>query len=67
MENKNYEFHALGAYKEKIFDLILKHDLSELLIDILMPTIKNENFDKWTTDNIRKTHIRCAFYIFYRH
>ncbi len=46
MENKNYEFHALGAYKEKIFDLILKHDLSELLIDILMPTIKNENFDK---------------------
>lgn len=44
--NKNYEFHALGAYKEKIFDLIIKHDLSELLMDILMPTIENGDFDK---------------------
>lgn len=46
MSNKNYEYHALGSYKDELFKLILQHELSELLIDILMPTIEDERFDK---------------------
>lgn len=46
MANKNYEYHALGSYKEELFQLILMHELSELLIDILMPVIEDDRFDK---------------------
>ena len=46
MMNKNYEYHALGSYKERIFNLILKHKLSELLIDVLMPVVSDDRFDK---------------------
>ena len=46
MANNNYEYHALGSYKEELFRLIMNHELSEPLIDILMPSIEDERFDK---------------------
>ena len=46
MANKNYEYHALGSYKYELFQLIMKHELSEFLIDILMPSIEDDRFDK---------------------
>ena len=46
MANKNYEYHALGSYKNELFQLIMKHELSEFLIDILMPSIEDNRFDK---------------------
>ena len=46
MANKNYEYHALGSYKEKLFQLFVKDDKSDLLIDILMPVIEDSRFDK---------------------
>lgn len=47
----NFEYHALGTYKNEICKLLLQHELSELLIDILMPTLHDERFDK--SDNFR--------------
>ena len=46
MANNNYEYHALGSYKEELFRSIRNHELSEPLIDILMPSIEDERFDK---------------------
>lgn len=46
MANENYEYHALGAYKECLFNLLMKDEKSELLMDILMPVIEDERFDK---------------------
>ena len=46
MANKNYEYHALGSYKEKLFQLFVKDEKSDLLIDILMPVIEDSRFDK---------------------
>ena len=46
MNNFNYEFRALGSYKDNLFKLLLQHELSDLLIDILMPTIEDDRFDK---------------------
>lgn len=42
----NFEYHALGTYKNEIYKLLLQHELSDLLIDILMPTSHDERFDK---------------------
>lgn len=46
MPNNNYEFRALGVYKEKLFRLLVNSELSDLLIDILMPTLDDDRFDK---------------------
>lgn len=46
MLNNNYEFHALGSYKERLFNHIVNSDLSDYLIDILMPQLDDERFDK---------------------
>ena len=46
MANKNYEYHALGAYKDKLFQLLLKDEKSELLMDVMMPVIEDDRFDK---------------------
>lgn len=46
MANENYEYHALGSYKDKLFQLIVKDNKSDLLMDILMPVIEDERFDK---------------------
>ena len=46
MANKNYEYHALGSYKDKLFQLLLKDEKSELLMDVMMPVIEDDRFDK---------------------
>ena len=42
----NYEYHAIGSYKSNLFDLIIKDELSEYLIDLLMPNLEDNRFDK---------------------
>ena len=47
MSNRNYEYHALGSYKENIFKLLVNDgERSDLLMDILMPVIEDSRFDK---------------------
>lgn len=47
MSNQNYEYHALSAYKDVLFKMLLNdEERSELLMDILMPTIEDDRFDK---------------------
>lgn len=57
MANKNYEYHALGSYKEKLFQLFVKDEKSDLLIDILMPVIEDSRFDK--IDNFIGGSFKC--------
>lgn len=45
----NYEFRALGVYKEELFRLltdISNNPLCEFLIDLLMPELQDSRFDK---------------------
>lgn len=49
MANYNYEFRALGTYKNELFNLITdiaNNPLCELLIDILMPELQDNRLDK---------------------
>lgn len=46
MANNNFEYRALGAYKDSLFKLLCKHELSEILIDLLMPSLDDNRFDK---------------------
>ena len=55
--NQNYDYHALGSYKKNIFDLLLKHELSDLLIDVLMPALEDSRFDK--IDNFIGGNFKC--------
>lgn len=49
MIDDNYEYRALGSYKEELFQLLVntsKDPLCELLIDLMMPTLDDDRFDK---------------------
>lgn len=47
MANNNFEYRALGAYKQTLFkEICTKETLSDLLIDILMPILDDDRFDK---------------------
>lgn len=47
MSNQNYEYHALAYYKDILFNLLMTDgERSDLLIDILMPEIEDDRFDK---------------------
>ena len=46
MANENYEYHALGSYKDYLFNLLMKDEKSELLMDVMMPVIEDDRFDK---------------------
>lgn len=51
MSNYNYEFRALGAYKNDLFKLLTnvgENKLCEYLIDILMPVMEDDRLDKVT-------------------
>lgn len=45
----NYEYRALGSYKQELINSILnigENPLCELLIDLLMPSVTDNRFDK---------------------
>ena len=64
MANKNYEYHALGSYKEKLFQLFVKDEKSDLLIDILMPVIEDSRFPRSLTRTIKMMLIRLLKIMF---
>ena len=44
----SYEYKSLGDYKDLLFKLLLySGEKSDLLIDITMPTLDDERFDKY--------------------
>ena len=43
----SYEFKSLGEYKDLLFQLLMMSgDKSDLLMDIIMPTLDDDRFDK---------------------
>ena len=45
--NRNFEYGALGNYKSELFKVIWNSgEKSELLVDLIMPTLDDDRFDK---------------------